>query len=550
MFFSRRNFLRYLLPSIFIAETSINNSSASANEASDIPIKGKTRYVSPLDYKNKIQSSDDTEAINSAIRDAIQKNYCLDLRGGPWRIKKSIDLTEVKSIITDWSGRILVNSDDFQCDNNSGFSVTIGNPELSYKKGRANYTQVLGLLCIISENRNKPLNGLYIKGSLLNFDSIRIIGFNGNGLNLSSVWDSTFSSISCELCGNIDKYQIDINSGGDTSNCLAIERIQSERAFHKCLYINAIRSTFNTIHAERTTILTKNDGSQLSSPLKYTNISITLSNGVINQIIHDTSTQISDLGPHEIIAGNKSSISINLVNTVLNSALMSNCILSTSIASRSKFNAVICESWYFGNTKNITDSSINCSKVDKVISLSKNISLRDSSISSLTIIKNSQNILIDKCNVEALNINESVLGDIIFRSCSFPATMVLGETGKGKSAEVTVSNRLPVTFSDCTFLGIITGETFSQAIFRGGYIERVNLASQFIGQFYNVQINRFNYSGIPTFITNQCVIAKVDSWGPPENLIAPIGIRTERPGIETKNTFISQGVSGKWESEP
>jgi hypothetical protein len=128
--------------------------------------------------------------------------------------------------------------------------------------------------------------------------------------------------------------------------------------------------------------------------------------------------------------------------------------------------------------------------------------------------------------------------------------MVLGETGKGKSAEVTVSNRLPVTFSDCTFLGIITGETFSQAIFRGGYIERVNLASQFIGQFYNVQINRFNYSGIPTFITNQCVIAKVDSWGPPENLIAPIGIKTERPGIETKNTFISQGVSGKWESEP
>lgn len=553
MIFSRRNFLRYILPSAFIVDATLNKSEASpvaiANDNTHLD-NNAVLSASPSHYKAQYSSQpDDTAAVLTAINDCIKNNKYLDLRGGPWKISKTLDLTGVKSIITDWSGRLIINTDNFQATNNSNFAVIIGNPDSDYKTDRANYTTVNGLLCIIAEDRKIPLNGLFIKGSLLSFDSIRVIGFNGSGIVLSSVWDSSFKSLSSELCGNVHKYQIAIISGGDTSNCLSIDRIQSERAFHKCLYINAIRSTLNTLHAERTTILTRDDGSSLSSSLKYTNVSITLSNCVLNQVIHDTSAKSNDLSKSEKIVADKSSVVLNLVDTILNSAHLNGCVLSTSMAIRSQFNSVFCESWFFEDIQSIDNSSIDCSNISKTLVITRNLLLQNSNLASLTMPENAHDILIDKCKISNVSISKKITGNILFRSCLFQPEMELLETGSQSDTtpQISLSANIPVSFNDCIFLGKVKGMQNSQAIFKGGFINDADIASGFVGQFYNVQIKKFTFSGEAAFITNQCIIEDVISWSPPKNLIAPLGVKSEIMSVQNGHSqYYSPGNNGQW----
>ncbi|WP_162557635.1 hypothetical protein [Klebsiella michiganensis] len=108
---------------------------------------------------------------------------------------------------------------------------------------------------------------------------------------LSAVWDGAFKSLSAELCGNTSDYQIGIVSEGDTSNCLNIGRIQSERVYNKCLIISCIRFVINEIHAEWVVVLSISDREiTLRSGLEYINVLVNIGNAVINQIIHDCLT--------------------------------------------------------------------------------------------------------------------------------------------------------------------------------------------------------------------------------------------------------------------
>ncbi|MBD3723141.1 hypothetical protein IE978_29710 [Klebsiella pneumoniae] len=79
------------------------------------------------------------------------------------------------------------------------------------------YTSIVGVLLIISENRDATLNGVFIKGNFLTIDSIRAINFNGTGIHISATLGlPTIQSISAERCGNVKNFQLRIEPGGDT----------------------------------------------------------------------------------------------------------------------------------------------------------------------------------------------------------------------------------------------------------------------------------------------------------------------------------------------
>ncbi|HHT5589968.1 TPA: hypothetical protein ACTY4Z_006144, partial [Klebsiella michiganensis] len=82
---------------------------------SGLKMIGGMGYVSPQMYggvSNNV-AADNTGPVMNAIYEAATRGLGLDLRGGPWRVTQTLDMTYVKHIITDYSGRILVDPTNF-----------------------------------------------------------------------------------------------------------------------------------------------------------------------------------------------------------------------------------------------------------------------------------------------------------------------------------------------------------------------------------------------------------------------------------------------------
>ncbi|WP_205837538.1 hypothetical protein [Klebsiella quasipneumoniae] len=101
------------------------------NLGSDDGLKwvGGLGYTNPQKHGAISNNSlvDNTAAVMNAITESVLTGVGLDLRGGPWRINQTVDLTLVKNIITDYSGRFLINPATFIAKHDRKFVVTFGN---------------------------------------------------------------------------------------------------------------------------------------------------------------------------------------------------------------------------------------------------------------------------------------------------------------------------------------------------------------------------------------------------------------------------------------
>ncbi|HBM3076841.1 TPA: phage tail protein [Klebsiella oxytoca] len=490
-------------------------------------------YVTPFMFGGigNDTSHDNTSAVLQAIEACKAFGFGLDLRGGPWRITQTVDLTSVRSIISDWNGRFLVDPQKFMAKHAANYVITFGNPDTDFRSDRAVYTCVHGVLGVVSDNRNTELNGVWFKGALLKIDAVRAVNFNGAGIKLSAVWDSVFLSLSGELSGNVSNYQVSIVSGGDTSNCLFVGRIQSERAYHKCLQVACIRSVIQTIHAERTAILTTDDGaSGLSSGLKYLNLDINVGNTTISQLQHDC--LISGTAPDgSVLASIEPSARLNVDVGSIRDVAMTRACVSSTYGNNGVYDTCAVKDWYF-DANNFKNNIVRSPRVVGTLKPAANTKFEGGTYASIVPVFNSENITIEAAEIKSLTFSNNIKGGILFSKCRFPEDMVLGGTKAPEGYSYNAirgETKTPVTFENCEFLGSVVGYFNNRAIFDGGYIEKVDLVSQSAFEFRFVKFGSFNYDGNPSFVTRGCTCASPSpKWSVPKQNVYPLGTITER----------------------
>ncbi|WP_162557626.1 hypothetical protein [Klebsiella michiganensis] len=491
--------------------------------------------VSPLDFGGEKNNPniDSTKCILQAIDFAVENQLALDLRGGPWRVTQPLNLTNVKQVITDWTGRLIVNPNDFSDANL--FVVYFGQPNVNFHQNRAVYNSVVGCFIIISESRDSQLNGFYIKGNFLSFDSIRAINFNGTGIHISATWDSTFTSLSAELCGNEQKYQIAIEDGGDTSNCLSISRIQSERAYHRCLAIACIRSVINAIHAERTQILSTNDGTKkLISGLSYVNVVINVGNTTINQFMHDS-----------MPSKNYSSVILNLDQSSIRDAQFSTCVVVSNFGRCSSFENISMLKYYTGH--GLKDSSFNNLKILDSFFPFSNINV-SGGVYKNVVVEDGRRVIFSRSRIYSLSLSRDSK-NTLFSDCVFINELTFEDADDNYSVKNSRSGVIAsqVVFSDCIFNGVIRGGKNSMALFKGGVIKKAKLKSRTRFTFNNVIIDDFDFEGEPLYLTENCKFGQVHSWSPPNNGEAYInGAKTEFQDDKVNHQYTYSAINRKW----
>ncbi|HBQ3756873.1 TPA: hypothetical protein L7Z86_000764 [Klebsiella quasipneumoniae subsp. similipneumoniae] len=509
-------------------------------------LNGSIQYVTPFLFGGVGGSTtvDNNQPIQDMLAFAKLFGFGVDLRGGPWRITETADFLGIYSVLSNWSGRFLVDSTNFTAAHAANYVLTFGNPDTAYGSDRATYVNVNGTLGIVSDNRTNELNGVFFKGSHFKVDYVRVYNLNGAGVMLSAAWDSVFQSFSVELCGNLTSYQFHISSGGDTSNCLTINRIQSERAYHKCLSIAAIRSVINEIHAERTAVLTTDDGTTvLESGLTYTNVTITLGTGsVINQMIHDCLT--SGTAPDgTAIAATKSSMVLNVDYSKVIGVNATGSVVSTSLARDASFDTCQFLDWYFlSSTANVIGNNVSNPRIFGTLYPSVGTTFIGGHYKSIRPRYNAQSLTFNgPAFITDLGFPANIVGDIFFNYCQFDVTLSIGDTKapSGNTGSSTVGEaRSPVTFNHCNIMGSVVGSYQSRAVINGGRVGTVNLVSRAAIELYDVKGGSFNYTGDRGFITRGCRFDAVAAWDVPSHINYPIGTLTERMGAATGVTNI------------
>lgn len=456
----------------------------------------------------------------------------IDLRGGPWRISSTLDMSSLRRVITDPSGKVWVNPVGFAAAHSIPYAVTFGNPDVSYGSGRVTAVTVEGIFVMEADNRDAVLHGLYVKGALLNFEHLRISGFNGAAFYGGAVWDSTFTSISCERSGNESTYQFGFYADGDTSNCLNIGRIQSEQAYHKCLYLSCIRSVIGPIHAERTYITTTDDGtSGILSGLKYINFYINVGNTTIQQVFHDCMT--SGTTPEgQALAATIPSVVLNLDFSKVNACAAPTAYIVSSFGRYSDYDEVRAARWYF-DASNFFDNNLRVPYISDTIYPCKGTKITGGLLSKIVPAFGANGLEFNNVDITSLAFSNNISGNITFTECRFPSTFTLGDckTPTGSSPQIAASgDKSPVTFVDCEFLGTVAGSFQSRAIFRGGFINAVNLVSRAGFEFHGVKGNTFTHNGDRGYITVNCQFKTVSAWTVPSHIYYPIGTITQRLG--------------------
>ncbi|EPF6608293.1 hypothetical protein RFG51_000820 [Klebsiella aerogenes] len=481
-------------------------------------------------------------------------NKTVVFKNGPWLINGTLDLSSVRKIIADPSGKIFVDPAGFSSLFSAKYALTFGNPDLPYGSGRATAITISGILVLEANNRSEALNGVYVKGALLNFEHLRISGFNGAGFYGEAMWDSTFTSVSCELCGNESTYQFGIYSGGDTSNCLNFGRIQSEQAYHKCLSIACIRSFIGPIHAERTYITTSNDGtSGILSGLNYINFYINVGNTTLSQMIHDcvTSGTAPDGRP---LAATIPSVVLNVDFGKVNSCSLTTSYITSSFGRYSNFDEVRCNSWFFDSADTI-NNTVRAPFVSGTLHPSLKTKFIGGFLNSIVPNFNAANLSFDNIDINSMTFSNTILGNIEFNKCRFPSTYTIAstQTPSGYSGQSTIGETMsPTTFNECDIKGTVTGAFQSRAIFNGGYIGSVNAASRAAIELYRVTIGSFNHQDINNrgYITRQCKCANVTAWHYPNAIYYHKGLVTERIGDDASSLgqqfFCASNSSFTW----
>lgn len=72
---------------------------------------------------------DNNQPIQDMLAFAKLFGFGVDLRGGPWRITKTADFSGIYSVVSDWSGRFLVDPNNFTASHVANYALTFGNPD-------------------------------------------------------------------------------------------------------------------------------------------------------------------------------------------------------------------------------------------------------------------------------------------------------------------------------------------------------------------------------------------------------------------------------------
>ncbi|PLR53431.1 hypothetical protein CYR34_02255 [Chimaeribacter arupi] len=458
---------------------------------------------------------------------AASEKRTVDFRNGLWRISATLDLTNVAAIIADGSCAFKVNPTGFSGE----WAMTIGNPATGDYAGRVAKFVIQGVLTIDCDSRAAPLNGLYMKGNWFAVDHIRITNFNGCGLNQTAVWDSTFQRLSIELCGNAEKYACILSNNGDTHNTTHIVALQVEQAYDKALSITAIRNVIDNIHCERTYITTLNDGNtNLPSGLKYTTCDFNMGNSLINQAIIDAYTGEST--PDGALCLSKNvSISLSLDYSEARNINAAGGILTSAFGHEVKYSTIIAKDFYLLEpARKIT---VDNARILGTIYAGHEIIINNSSINTFTPNNNAKNIIVNGGTINKIMYKSPIRGLITFNNVSIVEQIDDLKSPPGANACSAVGEKFPPTlFNNCE-IGVVVGAWNSRAIFNGGRISEVNLASQAAFEFYNVSMGYFRYSGNIAFITRGVKAEVVSWWSEPRHFLYPAGTITERIGPAT-----------------
>lgn len=475
---------------------------------------------------------DNTAPLTNLLEFARNNKKTVDLRGGPWRVKGTMDFTSITDIRTDYSGRFLVNPSDFQSKFTTKYAVTFGNPDTAFRDNRHSNFSVVGLFQVVSDDRSASLNGIFIKGALFSFSSVRAVNFDGSGVYLAACWDSKIDSISVENSGNVTQHAFIISPFGDTSNCLFISRIQVEKAYHKQLSINAIRSEFHTIHAERLYVLTTDDGTaNAPSGLTYQNSAITLSNSILGQVIIDAMDSTSN----PVTVNATPALVLNLYATKATALALSTVIVSSTygiygtITNSSfggyynKANPVILENCRIGNSAGDAKLVVIKGKITDCV------------VDSFNIDYGTNGLLVVNTSIKnGIDFTVTPLSNIIFNNCTITG-------GVKRTGAPTNAASVPVTFIDC-IIDSVTGFWQNRAVIKGGWIENVTLADRANIEFIGVKGNVFTGSTQAGSVTLDCSFKTVSKWAAPSYGTWPVGKRTQRLGFLATETTIQTGT--------
>ena len=446
-------------------------------------------------------------------------NKTVVFQNGPWRVSGTLDFTLIKRIMADDSGRFKINPKNFDGD----YALIMGDPTDKPNSGRSSRLVIDGDLVVDCDSRDTELNGVYIKGQWFVGGHIRVSGFNGTGINMDSVWDSTFERLSVERCGNLKKWALEIGSSGDTFNATHINSIQCEQAYHRGIFINNnVRNVFDNIHAERLIVLTEDDGTTgLASGLKYQNHSIIIGNSTINQVFMDAALDDSTTGQKPGVT-TKLSVNIGTDRAEIRNFNAASAVCSTSYGTKSVFSSCRFGSWYIAAPA--SHMTLAEPEIDDLLMVERDVTIINPTVEKLDFRYNAQNVKIIKGELKDISLTSNILGNITFYDTKI--------TGKVNGTKVASNGYMPVTFNNCIFTGTFAGAYQSTAIVNGGHIATAALVSGASVQFYNVTFDSFSCTGNISFISRGCQAKTVSGWKNPNHTypVYPAGTVNERIG--------------------
>ncbi|QLN47532.1 phage tail fiber protein [Klebsiella grimontii] len=484
--------------------------------------KRVTDQLLPVHFGAKPGNAEDsTEAILRYA--AASEGKTVDFRGSYWTISSTLDLTKVARIISDTSGIFKVNPVGF----NGDYAITIGNPNLPYREGRANRVVLTGSLYVDALNRDAVLHGVYLKGQWLNLGHIRASGFNGIGIHREAIWDSTFLRLQTELCGNASNFAYYSTGGGDTDNTNHVMSMQVEQSYDKAIYASGIRDVIHNIHCERTYITTTEAGDTTIAGLNYITCRFNLGNTFIGQAIIDASPKAAAPDGTPTVS-TVSSIVMTMDFSDVRTISAPRAVITCSFGRSTTYGGVVAGDIIIAEPA--SKITLESPKLTGTLQVGSEIIVNNPDVATFRPRANSLGVQVNGGVISTLLFNNNYRGNITFNNVTVtnPVGDLRAPAGSGSATSIGALYA-PVTFNECT-LSTVNGAFGSRAVFKGGRISTVALYSQAAFEFYDINIGAFGFSENRAFITRGVKADVVNSWSYPAHYQWPAGAISERIG--------------------
>lgn len=481
--------------------------------------------VSPIDYGGVGNGTfDDTASWRAAAEVCRISGRALDVRGKDWKLTGPVDLSFIRTILADkpvLDARGVGTAAD-------EYLLRVGDPTVDGNSGRSDRLCLFGQLALVClDERAVPRRGIYLKGGQMCVDQLSASNYNGTGIHLASVWDSTFTRLITELCGNINSYSIlgDADIEGNL-NCLKISALQCEQAIDKGVFFNCIRSEIGNIHAERLRVTSTNDGSgALPNGTTYVSHRFLLGNSKVGQAIF----QCLPAGVPVPVPGGGNTVSNKMnillyaddsdINTWATGDAGSSVDIMVVGGARLRMANVGCNALYQTAPANTT--TLENISAATLMKFGEGVTFMGLRCDRFDLFSNSRNINGSDLACRILEFSDNIRGNINISGLRADA---VGDTRAAAAfyAQPTFTNATVQTYY---------GAFNARAVFISGLIATANLASQTAAEFRGVTFGTFQHNGNPSFITDAgCTAFVVTNWSKPTNFAWPRGTVTVRLG--------------------